>query len=101
MGRRLLRIFFIRALIFAAPFGVYFVWREIARRTGRPMGSTPWTWLVAAGALLAALSLIGTAIFPRGRDTGRYVPGEVRADGGVTAGHFVAPDAARPVENRP
>ena len=85
----------IRLLIFATPFVVYFVWREVARRSGRPMGSTPWTWLVAAGALLAALSLIGTAIFPRGRDSGQYVPSEVRADGSVGPSRFVAPASHR------
>jgi len=95
------RIFLIRLLIFAAPSVVYFVWREVARRSGRPMGSTPWTWLVAAGALLAALSLISTAIFPRGRDTGRYVPAEVRADGTVAPGHFVAREARRPGQAQP
>ena len=94
MGRRLLRIVLLRLLIFATPFAVYFVWRDVARRTGRPMGSTPWTWLVAAGALLAALSLIVTAVAPRGRNTGRYVPAEARPDGTVAPGRFAAPKAA-------
>ena len=74
MERRLLRTFLIRLAIFAIPFGVYFVWRELARRSGREMGSTPWPWLVAAGALLAGLSLIGGVVLHRGPDTGTYVP---------------------------
>ena len=101
MERRLPRVFLIRLLIFAAPTVAYFVWREVARRSGRPMGSTPWTWLVAAGALLAALSLIGSAIIPHGRDTGRYVPAEVRADGTVAPGHFVAPGPGRESRAKP
>ncbi len=90
MERRLLRVFLIRLALFTAPFVVWFVWRGAARRSGREMGSTPWPWLVAAGALLAAGSLMVTALFPRGRDTGIYVPAEVRPDGRVIQGHFVA-----------
>lgn len=91
MGRRLLRVFAIRLALFAAPFAVYFFWRAWAARAGKDMGSTPWPWLVAAGALLAAVSLIASVIFHQGRDTGVYVPAQVRADGTVTPGHFVAP----------
>jgi 4-amino-4-deoxy-L-arabinose transferase-like glycosyltransferase len=84
----LARVFLIRALLFLAPFAVYAVWREVARRTGRPMGSTPWAWLVGAGASLAVLSLVAEAILPHGADHGRYVPAEVRPDGTVRPGHF-------------
>jgi hypothetical protein len=91
MGRPLPRIVAIRLAIFAIPFVVYFLWREAARRSGRPMGSTPWPWLVAFGAGLAAASLIGTVVFRNGPDTGIYVPAEVRADGSVAPGRFVAP----------
>jgi 4-amino-4-deoxy-L-arabinose transferase-like glycosyltransferase len=84
----LARVFLIRALLFLAPFAVYAVWREVARRTGRPMGSTPWAWLVGAGASLAVLSLVAEAILPHGADHGRYVPAEVRPDGTVKPGHF-------------
>ncbi|MEO8927154.1 MAG: DUF6111 family protein [Caulobacteraceae bacterium] len=97
----MLKVVLIRLAIFALPFAVYFVWREAARRGGRPMGSTPWPWLVAAGALLAALSLVGTVIFPRGPDTGTYVPGEVRADGSVAPGHFVAPAGGKSAKANP
>lgn len=97
MGPPLARVILIRMLLFALPFAVFFVWREVARRTGRPMGATPWTWLAAIGATLAALSLIATAMVHRGADTGTYVPAQARADGGVTPGHFVAakPTSAR------
>jgi len=90
MERWLLKVLALRALIFAAPFVVWFVWREAARRSGRPMGSTPWPWLVAAGALLAGLSLIGSVVLPTGRGAGTYVPAEVRADGSIAPGRFVA-----------
>lgn len=89
MEPRLLKVFLIRLAIFAIPFVVYFVWREIARRSGRAMGSTPWAWLVGAGALLAALSLMSSVAFPRGPNTGVYVPAEAGANGAVTPGHFV------------
>ncbi|MEO8812920.1 MAG: hypothetical protein ABI376_08430 [Caulobacteraceae bacterium] len=89
------RVLLVRALLFALPFAAWFAWREVARRTGRPMGSTPWAWLVAIGAILAAASLMATAVVPRGADTGRYVPAEVGADGRVTPGHFVPRPPAR------
>ena len=89
MERRLLRLLLVRLLIFATPFLAWLVWRELARRAGRPIDSLPWAWLVAAGSLLAALSLMATAVVPRGRDTGAYVPAEVQADGTVTPGRFV------------
>jgi len=92
MERWLLRILIGRALLFAVPFAVWFVWRGAARRAGREMGSTPWPWLVACGALLAALSLIGSVVLHPNRGRGTYVPAEVRADGRVTPGHF-APSA--------
>jgi len=76
--------------MFILPFAVWFSWREIARRRGREMASTPWPWLVACGALLAAASLLGSVVFPSGRNTGTYVPAEVRADGSVAPGRFVA-----------
>ena len=88
MGRRLARVFLIRALLFLAPFAMYAVWRGVAWRTGRPMGSTPWAWLVAAGASLAVLSLVAEAVLPHGVDHGRYLPAEVRPDGTVRPGHF-------------
>jgi len=88
MGRPLVREYLPRILLFLAPFVVYALWCEVARRTGRPMGSTPWTWLVAAGATLAALSLVGEALLPHGPDHGRYVPAETRPDGTVRPGRF-------------
>ncbi len=84
----LARVYLVRLLLFLAPFAVYAVWREVARRTGRPMGSTPWAWLAAAGATLAVLSLAGEAVLPHGADHGRYVPAEVRPDGTVKPGRF-------------
>jgi hypothetical protein len=86
----LARVYLVRALLFLAPFAVYAVWREVARRTGRPMGSTPWPWLIGAGATLAVLSLVAEAVLPHGVDHGRYVPAETRADGTVKPGHFEA-----------
>lgn len=85
------RVWLIRGLLFAAPFVVWFVWRSAAARSGRPMGSTPWTWLVAAGASLAALSLVADALIPHGSQHGRYVPAETRPDGTIKPGYFTEP----------
>jgi hypothetical protein len=52
------------------------------------MGAMPWTWLAAAGALLAAASLMATALLQSDNRAGTYVPAETSADGSVTPGHF-------------
>jgi type VI protein secretion system component VasK len=84
----LLRTALLRLLLIALPFAVWFIWRAWARRSGREMGSTPYAWLVAAGAVLVGLSLIGTAVFHPDNRHDRYVPGEVTPNGEVTNGHF-------------
>lgn len=86
--RPLLRELAPRLVLIAAPLVIWFVWREIARRTGRPMGATPWTWLVAIGGLLFGLSLIATAVFHGDNRGETYVPAEVEAGGHVAPGHF-------------
>ncbi len=83
------RVYLIRAALFLLPFAVWFAWREIARRTGRDLGATPWAWLVAGGALLAAASLIAGALIHPSPDTGKYIPAEVGPGGRVTPGRFV------------
>ncbi len=88
MERRLLRELGPRLLLVAAPFAVWFVWREVARRSGRPMGSTPWTWLTAIAGLLLGLSLVATAVFHEDNRGATYVPAEVREGGRITPGHF-------------
>jgi type VI protein secretion system component VasK len=84
----LLRVLLIRGILVLLPFAVWFVWRWWARRSGHEMGSTPYAWLVAAGALLVGLSLIGTAVFHPDNRHERYVPGEATESGKVTQGHF-------------
>ena len=84
----LLRVVLTRLLLMALPFVAWFIWREVARRTGRPMGSTPYAWLVAAGAVLVGLSLVGTVVFHPDNRQEHYVPGEVTASGEVTPGRF-------------
>lgn len=88
MGLRLLRLILMRAALVALPFVVWFAWREVARRTGRPMGSTPWAWLAAAAGVLFGLSLMATAVFQEDNTRDRYVPAEVTSGGRVTPGHF-------------
>jgi hypothetical protein len=84
----LLRVVLLRALLLAAPFAAWFLWAWQARRTGRPMGSTPWAWLVAAGAALFALSMLASVVFHADTRKVRYVPGEATPSGAVTPGRF-------------
>ena len=87
----MLRTYLIRGALAALPFLVWFVWAAWARRTGRPMGSTPWPWLAAAGGALFGLSLMASALFHTDDRNDRYIPGEVGPDGRVSAGHFEKP----------
>lgn len=82
-----------RAALFALPFVVWFAWRTWSRYTGRPMGSTPWPWLFAAGALLVGLSLMAGVLFHRDNRGQIYVPAEASPSGRVTKGHFEEPPA--------
>jgi hypothetical protein len=84
----LLSLVLSRVALAAVPFLLWFLWAAWARRTGRPMGSTPWPWLIAAAGALIGLSLMATAVFHTDNRAERYVPGEVRPDGRVTEGHF-------------
>jgi hypothetical protein len=84
----LLRVLLSRALLAALPFLAYFIWREIARRRGVAMGSTPWGWLVAAAAVLVALSLFLTVFFHGDNRSKVYVPAEAHPGGQVTPGGF-------------
>ena len=84
----MLRVLLPRLILFLVPFAIWFVWREVARRTGRPMGATPWAWLFGAGALLAGLSLMATVAFQRDNRGEAYVPAEAGADGRVSPGYF-------------
>lgn len=84
----MLRVLLIRAALAAVPFLLWFAWAWWARRTGREMGSTPWSWLAAAGALLVAVSLLATPLFHRDNRGEVYVPGEVTSDGRVSPGRY-------------
>ena len=77
-----------RAALFALPFVIWLGWRTWSRYTGRPMGSTPWPWLFAAGAALVGISLMASAMFHRDNRGEVYVPAEATASGQVTKGHF-------------
>jgi hypothetical protein len=77
-----------RSALFAAPFLVWFAWAWWAKRTGKPMGSTPWPWLFATGAFLIGLSLMAGAVFHRDNRNEVYVPAETTPSGEVTKGRF-------------
>lgn len=88
MGRALLRVLLIRAALVALPLVIWLVWAHLARRAGRPMGSTPWAWLFAAGAVLVGVSLLAERAMEPKHSGGTYVPGEAQADGSVSKGRF-------------
>ena len=77
-----------RGALVAVPFLLWFGWAAWARRSGRPMGSTPWPWLVAAGTALLGLSLMVGVLMHSDNRGERYVPGEAGPDGRVTEGYF-------------
>jgi len=82
----LLRFALFRIVLVLLPLVLWFAWAEVARRRGKPMGATPWAWLIAAGLALMIASLAATAVFtPRAQDAA-YVPVEVGADGRVIPG---------------
>jgi hypothetical protein len=83
----LLRLLALRLLIIGLPFLGYFLWRAFARRTGRPVGPTPWTWLIGASLGIAVVVMIAAATINSG-GTGRYVPAQTRPDGSVEPGRF-------------
>ena len=84
----MLRIVLTRSLLLLAPFAIYFLWAAIARRSGRPMGATPWGWLTGAGAVLIGLSLMATVVFHTDNRGQGYVPAEAHPGGAVTPAGF-------------
>ncbi len=82
-----------RLLLAALPLIFYSLWRQIALRSGKPMGSTPWGWLIGLGAVLSALYLMATVAFHPDNRGQTYVPAEPSADGGVGPAHFDAKKA--------
>ena len=87
----MLRLMFVRLLLVAAPFAVWYAYRWWARRNGRPLPSTPYGWLFLAGVALMSGSLFATALLsPDTRDK-EYVPAEIGPGGRVTDGRYVDP----------
>lgn len=77
-----------RFLLVLVPFAIWFAWRFIAHRTGRDMGSTPWAWLFAAGAVLLGVSVMALGLSHPTHRQQAYVPAEVTEGGAITPGHF-------------
>src|SRR5258708_28967281 len=98
------RVVLLRLLLVAVPFAIWFIWRAWARRSGREMGSTPYPWLFAAGAVLVGLSLIGAVGFHPDNRAERHVPREGPPGGRVTPGPVEdapPPRVARPAAHAP
>lgn len=90
-----------RLLLIALPFAIYFVWREAARRRGREMGATPWTWLGAAGLVLLGLSLMATVLFREDTRGKTYVPAQAEPGGHVRPSEFGPATQPAPGEAAP
>jgi len=74
-----------------APTAVYFLWLYTIGRVAER--STPWTWLIIAGLVAAAVALVVVGIDTGGDQAGRYVPPHVQ-DGRVVPGQ-IAPSRPR------
>jgi drug/metabolite transporter (DMT)-like permease len=85
----LLRVLFFRAALIALPIVIWFVWADISRRRGKPMGSAPWIWLVVAGVALAAASLLVTGLMDVVHPSGEEAP--LRSNAGPPHGPAPAP----------
>ncbi len=96
MEARLLRVFLLRSVLIALPFVVWFVWAEYSKRTGRPMGATPWAWLCTASAILFGLSLLFMVVFQSDNRGEVYVPAEVNEGGRVSPGRFEEKETPAP-----
>ena len=57
------------------PTALYFLWLNLLRRSGKAAAAVrvPWVWLVAAGAVLAAVMTAGTRLMDEDEDGGVYV----------------------------
>jgi hypothetical protein len=73
------------------PTLVYFAYAWIQRRRGIPMAmqaaEVPWSWLVAAGVVLVAASLLAFFLLEQGTGTGTYHPARI-IDGRIEPGYF-------------
>jgi hypothetical protein len=84
----LLDFLVLRIALAMSPFAVWFLWREIVRRSGRQPRAAPWAWLYALSALLFGQSLMSSALFRVDNRGEHYVPAEATSGGHVTPGHF-------------
>jgi Family of unknown function (DUF6111) len=86
----MIRILLTIVLPLLLPTLLYLVWLAASQRTAlagpAPWRDMPWTWLVAAGVVLAALFLFFINI--RVGSQGSYVP-PIYIDGRVVPGHVV------------
>lgn len=83
----MLRFFLIRLFLVALPIIIWLIWAEVAKRRGKPMGSTPWAWLLTAGFFLFGISILATVLIgPQIDPNASYVPVQAGPDGEVIPG---------------
>ncbi len=88
----MIRILLTWILPLLLPTAVYLAWALWARRRraaeGPELQDVPWTWLLAAGLVLAFL-VTGAVFMSGGAGTGRtYVPAYVDEEGRTVPGRF-------------
>jgi hypothetical protein len=73
------------------PTLLYFAYAWVQRRRGIAMAiqtaEVPWSWLVAAGVVLLAASLLAGFLLEQGTGTGIYHPARI-IDGRIEPGYF-------------
>lgn len=67
----MIRILLTYVVPIVLPTAGYFLWLSLARRGERRQ--VPWTWLLGAGALLAAVTAVGGGILFEDTGHGSYV----------------------------
>ena len=83
----MIRVLFIRALLFAAPFAIYGAYLLVSRaRSIVPTHDTPWTALFVSGLGLVVASFVYLGLTEGESTQGHYVPPHV-VNGRVVPGH--------------
>ncbi|HEY1612385.1 MAG TPA: DUF6111 family protein [Rhizomicrobium sp.] len=83
----MIRILFLRSLLFATPFAIYGAYLLLMHIGGRGVGGRPpWTTLFVAGLSLVAASFVYVGLTEGQSTSGIYVPPHMK-DGRIVPGH--------------
>lgn len=87
----MLRTWLPRLILILMPILIYLVWHRWFVKAEKRLEKHPWGWLLGAGMLLAALSLLAGGLFQPKNLHKVYVPGEAGPDGKIAPGKFKTP----------